>query len=201
MIRESAVEEDLWGASVFATETHRVASSSFFFFSFFFFNSPRALPLSPLSSLSSGRKEKSSAAGNSFLAAAASRELISVLDRREFFQVLKVFSSSFIAYLFQARERKNDEYARHPIVRHKTRPLRMVRVNSVNKIITIRSIESVFSIEFTIFIFWFCTRTRARAEMLHELSSHVERVGGFRLPSTLIINRYEIDKICKNYAR
>lgn len=35
-------------------------------------------------------------------------ELISVLDRREFFQVLKVFSFSIIAYLFREKEGRRE---------------------------------------------------------------------------------------------
>lgn len=104
MIRKSnvyvCVEKDLWGASVFTTETHHVV--------FLFLFSPHTLSLLlfPYLLHLAAQREKLSTAENSFLAAAASRELISVLDRREFFQVLKVFSL-LSSLIFFKRERES----------------------------------------------------------------------------------------------
>lgn len=94
----SNVEGKIYEEQAFSQLKHTASPPLLVFFSIF---SVFSLSLSfTLSSLSRRRKEKSSAAGNSFLPAAASRELISVLGRREFFQVLESFFLSFPSSFF-----------------------------------------------------------------------------------------------------
>lgn len=135
MIRENNAEKDLWGASVFTTGTHHVA------FLFFIFSAHSfSLSLSSYLLYLAAQREKLSAAENSFLAAAASRELISVLDRREFFQVLKVFSLLSPLIFFKREKAKRQMW--NVIVRYEALSFQWRNQCGVNKIITIQSVES-----------------------------------------------------------
>lgn len=109
---------------------------------FFFLFSPHTLSLSLSSYLLylAAQREKLSAAENSFLAAAASRELISVLDRREFFQVLKVFSLLSPLIFFKREKAKRQMW--NVIVRYEALSFQWRNQCGVNKIITIQSVES-----------------------------------------------------------
>lgn len=141
MIRESnvyvCVEKDLWGASVFTTETHHVVSL------FLFSPHTLSLLLFPYLLYLAAQREKLFAAENSFLPAAASRELISVLDRREFFQVLKVFSLLSSLIFFKREREKAKGQARNVIVWYEALSFQWRSQCGVDEIITIQSVEYV----------------------------------------------------------